>query len=169
MAKIKVRNVLFNVLAIVTVIAVLFVGFNLLTGAKGYAVTSDSMSDTLNRGDVVFSRAVSFEELREGDIVTVRVGDSGYFTHRIVDIDSDGRKITTRGDANAANDPMQTEAERVVGKMWYSVPFIGYFSILFAGAKSTTVLIILVIVAAALIGVNTILSKNLKSRGDNNE
>lgn len=169
MAKIKVRNVLFNILAIVTVIAVLFVGFNLLTGAKGYAVTSDSMADTLNRGDAVFSRAVSFEELKEGDIITVRVGKTGYFTHRITDIDSDKKTVTTRGDANAANDPMQTEADRIVGKMWYSVPFIGYLSILFAGARSTTVLIILVIVAAALIGVNTILSKKMKSRGDNNE
>ena len=45
MAKIKIRNVLFNILAIVTVIAVAVIAVCVFTGTKGYAVTSDSMAD----------------------------------------------------------------------------------------------------------------------------
>ena len=67
----KIRNILFNILAIVTVIAVVFVGFNLISGAKGYAVSSPSMKDTLNVGDIVFVKPVAFEELQVGDVVTV--------------------------------------------------------------------------------------------------
>ena len=59
----KVGNVLFNILAIITVISVGFVAFNLLSGAKGYAVTSDSMAETLHRGDLVFSKKPSSQSL----------------------------------------------------------------------------------------------------------
>ena len=167
MAKIKIGNVLFNILTIVTVLAVGFIVFNMATGTKGYAVTSDSMSKTLEIGDAVFSRKVSFEDLKVGDIITVKVGKSGYFTHRIVEIDKASETVTTRGDANAANDPMSTPKENIVGKMWYSVPLIGYFSILLSKIPGTAMLIALVLIAAVLVAVNTVLTK--KKRGDNNE
>lgn len=169
MARVKVGNVLFNILAIVTAIAVAFVLFTVVTGTKGYAVTSNSMADRLVKGDAVFSKAVSFDELREGDIVTVRVGDKGYFTHRIVAIDSERRTITTKGDANDSNDPMETEESRIAGRMWFSVPYIGYVSILTSGTTNITLLIALVIIAAALIAVNTAISKIRETRGDKNE
>lgn len=169
MGRIKVRNVLFNILVIITAIAVIFVMFTIVTGTKGYAVTSNSMADRLVRGDAVFSKAVSFDELREGDIVTVRVGDKGYFTHRIVGIDSEKRTVTTKGDANDSNDPMDTEEKNIVGRMWFSVPYIGYISILTSGTPSTTVLIVLVFIAAALIAVNTAISRKRETRGDKNE
>lgn len=169
MARIKVRNVLFNILTIVTVLAVGFIGFNLIFGAKGYAVTSNSMAGKLVRGDAVFSRRVSFDELREGDIVTVKVGEKGFFTHRIVDIDVENRSITTKGDANEADDPMPTEEARIVGRMWYSVPFLGYAAIVFDGVSSTKALIVLAIVAVALVAINIIIEKTKKMRGDNNE
>lgn len=170
MAKIKVRNILFNILAIITVIAVLFVGFNMITGTKGYAVTSNSMADRFNRGDIVFSRKVDFDELKTGDVITVRVNDSGYFTHRIVDIDSEKRTVTTKGDANSSVDPMPTEAEKIAGRMVYSIPFLGYISIVLGNSSQTNILlIILIITAAILIAANTIVSKKQKMRGDSNE
>lgn len=169
MAKIKVRNVLFNILAVVTAISVVFVLFNVVTGTKGYAVTSDSMADRLVRGDAVFSKAVSFEELKAGDIITVRVGEAGFFTHRIVEIDSEKRTVTTKGDANDSNDPMDTKESDIVGRMWYSIPYIGYLSIIFSGKSSIKLLIALVVIAAVLIALNTVISKSKKTRGDNNE
>lgn len=170
MTKIKVGNILFNILAIVTVIAVLFVGYNLITGTKGYAVTSDSMADSFKRGDIVFSRKVEFEQLKTGDVITVRVNDSGYFTHRIVDIDSHEKTVTTKGDANSSVDPMPTKADMIAGRMVYSVPFLGYISILLGNDSQTILLlIVLIITAAALIAVNTIVSRKQKMRGDSNE
>ncbi len=169
MAKIKIGNVLYNILSIVTVIAVLFVGFNLVTGTRGYAVTSDSMADTLNIGDVVFSRKIAFEKLKKGDIITVRINEKSFFTHRIVDIDAENRTVTTKGDANAVNDPMPSKAEMISGRMVYSIPFFGYISILFNGGSNITLLVVLIILAAVLIAANTIITRKQKMRGDRDE
>lgn len=170
--KIRIRNVLFNFLAIVTVAAVAFIGVNLIAGAKGYAVTSNSMAETLRRGDVVIVRQVSFEELMPGDVVTVRSsGDKFHFTHRIVEIDKESRTITTRGDANNADDPMPTQAERIVGKMWYKIPLVGYLSIFFLNFSKTAGLIALAIVAVSLVVMNSVIIKlkSKKKRGDSDE
>lgn len=170
--KIRLGNVLFIMLVIMTVISVAFVGFNVISGAKGYAVTSDSMKDTINMGDVVFVKPVSFDELEVGDIITVTsTGEKFNFTHRIVGIDRQARTVTTRGDANNSDDPMPTEAERIVGKVWYSVPLLGYIAIVFSGGLTSTTLIILALVAVALIAVNTILTKKKpkRKRGDSDE
>ena len=159
-------------LVIMTVISVAFVGFNVISGAKGYAVTSDSMKDTINMGDVVFVKPVSFDELEVGDIITVTsTGEKFNFTHRIVGIDRQARTVTTRGDANNSDDPMPTEAERIVGKVWYSVPLLGYIAIVFSGGLTSTTLIILALVAVSLIAVNTILTKKKpkRKRGDSDE
>lgn len=170
MAKIKVSNVLFNILTIVTLIAAAFVAFNIFSGAKGYAVTSPSMKDTLNRGDIVFSRQVDFDSLEDGDIITVKVGNSGYFTHRIVSIDYDKRTVETKGDNNSVIDPMKSEEVNIVGKMWYSIPLMGYISIAFSGVSMYKGLIILAIAAIVLIALNMIFTKkNIKQkRGDIN-
>lgn len=170
--KLRVGNVLFIMLAIVTVISVAFVGFNLLSGAKGYAVTSDSMKDTINMGDIVFVKPVSFEELEVGDIITVTsTGEKFNFTHRIVGIDRQARTVTTRGDANLSDDPMPTEAERIVGKVWYSVPLLGYITILFSGDLRTSTIIILTFSAVGTVIINTLLTKydSKRKRGDSDE
>lgn len=168
----KVGNILFNILSIVTLIAVVFVLFNIATGAKGYAVTSESMEKTLSRGDIVFSKKVGFDELKVGDVVTVGSKElDEYFTHRIVEIDRDNKTITTKGDNNPEKDPMATPAERIVGRMWYSVPLLGYITIAFGSVSQTKGLIILAIVAAALIALNMILTrtKNKKNGGGSDE
>lgn len=170
MAKIKFTNILFNFLAILTILAVGFTLFNIFSGAKAYAVTSESMNPTLKRGDAVFSKTVEFENLKVGDIVTVRVGkNEGYFTHRIVAIDKDKQSVKTKGDNNNSVDPMDTEAERIVGKMWYSMPLLGFPSLIFSGVSLVKILIILVVIACAIIALNIIIEKKQKRRGDSNE
>ena len=170
--KLRIRNVLFTFLAILTLIAVVFIGFNLVSGAKGYAVTSPSMQDTLVRGDIVFVKETSFDELKVGDVVTVRSTDGKYFfTHRVVGIDAENRTVTTKGDANNSDDPMPSEEERIVGKMWYKIPLLGYLSIFFLNFSKSTGLIILAVVAVALVAINSALIKikSEKKRGDSDE
>ena len=107
----------------------------------------------------VFSKPVDFDDLKIGDIVTVKVGNSGYFTHRIVDIDKNARTVTTKGDANTSDDPMPSDEKSIVGRVWFSIPFIGYLSIVFMGKSSVYLLIVLVLIAAGFIAANTILQK----------
>lgn len=155
---IRFGNVLFNILAIVTVALVSFTLFNIAMGAKGYAVTSNSMADTLKRGDLVLSRKVEFAEIEAGDIVTVGMANSdNFFTHRVVSVNDD-KTVTTKGDNNPENDPMDTPSDRIVGKLWYSVPLLGYFSIAFGKLTQTKLLIILASFAVLLMGINTVAS-----------
>ena len=168
--KLKPGNVLFNMLAIVTVAAVLFVGFNIFLGARGYSVVTDSMAPTLNRGDVVFVKQTEFENLNEGDIVTVCFADgSGYFTHKIVSIDYFAGAIRTKGDANESEDPQASMSEQIMGRMWYSVPYLGYFSIAVNEMNIITISVILAVVLIIITGASVLVSKKGKKRGGKNE
>lgn len=170
--KLKIKNILFNILIIITVLMVGFVAFNIAFGARGYAVTSNSMAQTLKRGDLVFVKKAEFDELQVGDIITVGSSDSKeFFTHRIVEINKKNRTVTTKGDNNPEIDPMDTSAERIVGKMWYSIPLLGYFAILFSGVSTATGLIVLASVAVVLVGLNIILTaiKKKNNGGGNDE
>ena len=69
--KLKLSNVLYRILAIVTGIVMMFVLANVISGAKPFAVVTESMRPTYRRGDVVFVRPVAFEPLKENDVVTV--------------------------------------------------------------------------------------------------
>ena len=66
---------------------------------------------------------------------------------------------------------MPSEAERIVGKMWYKVPLLGYLSIFFLNFSRSTGLIILAVVAVALVAINSavIKTKSKKKRGDSDE
>lgn len=167
--KIKPINILFNMLAIVTVVAVAFVCFNIFSGARGYAVVTDSMSPTLNRGDVVFVKQTSFEDLNEGDIVTVKFpDDSGFFTHKIVSIDYFAGAIRTKGDANQSEDPQASMSEQIMGRMWYSVPYLGYLSIAVNEMNIIKLSVGLAVVLILITGASMCASK-MRKRGDKNE
>ena len=168
--KLKPVNILFNMLAIVTVAAVLFVGFNIFSGARGYAVVTDSMAPTLNRGDVVFVKQTEFESLNEGDIVTVRFADgSGFFTHKIVSIDYFAGAIRTKGDANQSEDPQASMSEQIMGRMWYSVPYLGYLSIAVNEMDVITISVVLAVVLIIITGASVLVSTKRKKRGGKNE
>lgn len=170
--KIKPRNIIFNILAIITALAAVFVCFNIFSGAKGYSVITDSMSPSINKGDVVFVKKADFSSLNEGDVVTVRFADgSGYFTHRITKIDHEFGMFRTKGDANQSEDPQPSQAEQIVGKLWYSAPLLGYASIAFNELGTVKISVILAIVVILLIAVTAAVEKIKKSkvRGDSNE
>lgn len=170
--KIKPTNILFNILALITLLAVVFVSFNLIAGAKGYSVITNSMAPSIKKGEVVFVKPVNFNSLQNNDIVTVAFGDgSGYFTHRITAIDYEAGVIRTKGDANQSEDPQPSASEQVVGKVWYSVPLLGYASIFYNGLTPIKISVILAVVVIALIAMTTIISKKkkFKVRGDGNE
>lgn len=102
-----------------------------VTGAVPLTVLTGSMSPTYEPGSVVVVRPTPAEQLQIGDPITFqeRSGDPTVVTHRIVSISFAGdgtREFTTRGDANGAADPEPVREVQVRGKVWYSVPLVGY-------------------------------------------
>ncbi len=168
--KIRFFGILFNILSIFTVVTVIFIGFNIFSGARGYAVVTDSMAPTLNRGDVVFVKPADFESLNEGDIVTVQFIDgNGYFTHKIVSIDYIAGAVRTKGDANESEDPQPSMSEQIVGKMWYSVPFLGYISIALNEIGAIKLGVIISVILIITIVISTVLISTRKRGGKNEQ
>ena len=99
-----------------------------LFGVRFDVVLSGSMSPSLDAGDLVTVSPTSVEQLEIGDVI---VFDSplggGLVCHRIIAV-SEGPDITfqTKGDNNEDPDPFMVEPERIVGKVQFSVPCLGY-------------------------------------------
>ena len=159
--KLSVRNIFRNAFAILSVALSGFVAFLLISGTQAYAVQSDSMEPTLQRGDVVFVRKVVFDDLTEGDVISATFPESdGIFTHRIVRVDAKANQVYTRGDHNLSDDPMPTAASHIRGKLWFSVPYLGYISLY---RTSDTILYIALGLALFLIVLRLILSRRRKT------
>lgn len=114
----------FAVLSIVTFARVL--------GHPAMVVGGGSMGDALPAGSLAITKPTAADDLRTGDIVTVRLRDASTpITHRITEIEQGGDGqilVTTKGDANATPDPepvllsTSDEVHVVVGK----IPWLGY-------------------------------------------
>lgn len=106
-----------------------------LIGCTPYAISSDSMSPILRRGDLVFVREVGFDAL-EGDEIVVFHTETGLITHRIYSMDMEKRTLRTKADASVYLDVLSVEEEDLVGRVIYKLPLLGYVS-LFLGGEET--------------------------------
>ncbi|MEO1769975.1 signal peptidase I [Candidatus Enterococcus ferrettii] len=110
-----------------------------ILGHRFYQVLTDSMAPQADSpkggfyaGDIVIVKLMNGSEVKEGDVVTFRVGEGDrYLTHRMVErLDElngeKGEYIVTKGDANKTNDP-PIAADRVYGKVTFVIPKMGTF------------------------------------------
>ena len=113
------------------------------TGSKPLTILSGSVTGTYNVGDVVVVKPVKVDDLKIGDVITFQpfTDDPELTTHRIVGINygSKGREFVTQGDANNAPDLKPISEDQVKGKVWYSVPKVGYVSTWVAGHTMRTI------------------------------
>ena len=102
-----------------------------LLGLQRYVITGGSMTGTIAKGSVIYSRLTPVQQLHRGDIITFDPpGYSAPVTHRIVSITrgQDGRLVfRTKGDFNQVADPwrinlMQPRQARYV----FQIPYLGY-------------------------------------------
>lgn len=142
---------------VLVVLVVPFLVFTIpaVVGADAsYVVLSDSMSPSIEAGDVVIVQERDPGNIEEGDVLTFDAADPGEYgadggtsivTHRVVEIaeSDDGVEFVTQGDANNAPDSSPVEAEQVIGVVAFSIPFIGRI-ISFAGTRAGIALLIVV-------------------------
>ncbi|NLM46967.1 MAG: signal peptidase I [Firmicutes bacterium] len=153
-----VGNVLFAIIMVIMALLVYFLVQSRLSGGppavaghQMYIVLSGSMKPTFDTGSLIFVRPVSADAIVPGDIITFRSENTNSLTtHRVVDVlqNSDGISFVTRGDANNTDDPNPVSADKVVGRMVFCLPYIGY---LMSFAQTKAGLIALVFIPAAVI------------------
>lgn len=97
-----------------------------LFGYETYGVLTGSMRPAFDAGALVFvDTGVSGADLQVGDVAAFDIGDGRICTHRVTAIDPDNQTITTKGDANAAEDPNPTPYANVFGRTAGSIPGLG--------------------------------------------
>lgn len=113
-----------------------------LLGYRLLAIESNSMSPSIKRGDLVVARPVSAAAVEAGDVVVFEAGgDSITTVHRVLGKNEIELAITdrqtgvrtveteyrlvTKGDNNPAPDSQEVTADRLTGKVWFTVPAAG--------------------------------------------
>ena len=140
-------------LGLITGLALL-VAASLLPRTFGYTplvVLSGSMEPTLQVGDVAVTREIEPYALQVGDVVTYE-SISGYITHRIVGLDMtpQGPFFHMKGDANLGADPQPIPADRIVAKVVYRVPRVGFIVAFTDSAAGKFLLIVVPLVLLML-------------------
>ncbi|OZE80451.1 MULTISPECIES: signal peptidase I [Nocardiaceae] len=102
-----------------------------VTGSTPYTILTSSMKPTYPPGSLVVVKPVDAVELAVGTAVTyqIRSGEPDVVTHRIVATRQSGAgelTFITRGDNNGSDDENPVQLGQIRGKVWYSVPYMGY-------------------------------------------
>jgi len=154
-----------RLVTLVCVAALLFVVLAILVpalfGLQRYVITGGSMTGTISKGAVIYSRVTPVEQLRTGDIITFHPpGYSTAVTHRIVGIEAgpDGKPaFRTKGDFNETADPWGavTLNEPQQARYLFSIPVLGY---VLAALAIRTVRVVLIGIPAILIALSLLWS-----------
>lgn len=119
-------------------ILILFLGFGVLVlfstipfagNYKIFTVQSGSMEPKIKTGSLIFTK--SNDSYRVGDVITRRTLDANStITHRIIEEkkqEKTGQSVfVTKGDANDSEDSEIVSPESIVGKVIFTVPYLGY-------------------------------------------
>jgi signal peptidase I len=129
-----------------SILGILVLGL-LVTQALGYRITtvqSGSMEPALSRGDIIVTKPASSSSVKVGEIILFEVGEDLKFlaAHRAIGFvnlvvnvtDSETgeqytqtvRQIRTKGDANVTQDSGFVTPERLRGKVFLTIPEIGF-------------------------------------------
>ena len=100
-------------------------------------ITSDEfkefpLSNGFSRGDIIVLRGANNLEI--GDIIVFEANREYPIIHRIIDITNEGEiKFTTKGDHNpgVGNIDQNITKDRIYGKAYFKIPYLGYVKILF--------------------------------------
>ena len=92
------------------------------------AVLTGSMEPKYPVGTLIFVKEADPNTLEVGDVITYHLDSNTVVTHRIVEIDKEGQTVTTKGDANNANDGNPVPYSEIVGKEHFKIPYLGYVS-----------------------------------------
>jgi signal peptidase len=140
------------ILGIVVVSCV--VGFQAALGSSIHlvAVPTGSMRPTIYPGSLVIVQGVSGpDQIHVGDIIEFSPSwFSGSVVHRVVAEGSSqgGVLYTTKGDNNTSPDPTPTPYSRVIGKVVFTVPYLGFFVL----SPPLDVVLILFVFMSSLLG-----------------
>jgi signal peptidase I len=154
----KTTNIVYILTIVVLILLAAITGLTVLQGPKGlrfFVVQSGSMEPAIKTGSVVV--VSPRDNYKKDDIITfsanpkVNLKDvKATVTHRIVGTSFDEGRDTfiTKGDANENPDREMISETRILGKVDFSLPYLGY---IVAFTKTQTGFLLLIVIPATLI------------------
>lgn len=132
--------------------AIIYVAPFLVGGSFSSVVMSGSMEPTIHVGSIVIVRRVNPEEVRVGDIIAFKTGESKTI-HRVIEKVAEGSSFyfRTKGDANEDPDPWIVEPGNILGELRFTLPYYGYL-IWFGRTPVGLILLILLPAIILIIG-----------------
>lgn len=133
-----IRTVLVYLFAIAIVVSAIFFAMDKspqksVFGFRYYTILTPSMEPAYSVGDVVIVKLANADEINTGDVITFNPSSdsNAYLTHRVTEKipNYEGTGVTcfrTKGDSNNTEDSFLIDSSRVIGKVSFSVPKIGY-------------------------------------------
>lgn len=124
----KICNLLIVVVIVFLGILVAILFLPRILGYQGLSVISGSMEPNIPIGSLVYAKSATYEEIKVDDVISYKLGTS-IVTHRVYSKDDANQTITTKGDANEVVDGNELTISEVIGKVDFSIPYIGYLTI----------------------------------------
>ena len=134
-----------SISAIIAVLLLFYRPVSLAGDTRYEPVYSGSMEPAIPVGSIVVIKPVDPENLKERDIICFKVSESTV-THRIVNVTDEG--FTTKGDANEDPDTWIVKRESVIGKVVFTILYIGFIS---GFVRTPLGFILLIIIPATLL------------------
>ncbi|NCO12534.1 MAG: signal peptidase I [Candidatus Pacebacteria bacterium CG_4_10_14_3_um_filter_34_15] len=139
-----IQYIIFNIFLIIFLI---FSVISYLVGAKPLIVTSNSMSPSIEKGDLVV--IIKGDQYEIGDIISFQ-NEGLIATHRVINIDysdsNESIKFITKGDANKNTDFSLVKINNVIGKVGFIIPFLGFIFLFIQSKYSIYALIIIILI-----------------------
>lgn len=138
----------------VAALLVAAIALPLAFGARPHTVLTGSMEPAIAPGDVVVDERVAPAEARVGDVVTFRDPEdqSRLITHRVRSIRRAGSHLwfVTQGDANNTTERWRIAADGELGRVAYTVPWVGHVAVVTHTPLGLAVLLIVPLLLLAL-------------------
>lgn len=145
------------IIFVITVGLILFILENKIAGWRAFIVSSGSMEPNIKTGSLLITNYLKPNNLVKGDIITFipPIKQREFVTHRISEISQKESVviIKTKGDNNKTLDPWILAGGGVVGKVFLTIPSLGY---LFSFAQTKIGILLLVLLPAMYIIVGEI-------------
>lgn len=150
------------VLGLLIVVGIATLVLPRLLGLQPYAIVSGSMEPSLPIGTVVYAETTDGKQLCEGDIAAFWRNDE-VIVHRVLSVNEEAGELITKGDANSEPDMHPVPYQNVLGRVVFSMPMAGTMLMMLGSTTGKLILGWVVLVAAALCIVGTLL-KSMASR-----
>ncbi|MFA4936993.1 MAG: signal peptidase I [Patescibacteria group bacterium] len=146
----KILSYIFFTAVVVIVLILISSALPIPGGFKTLVVQSGSMEPAIKTGSVVLVKPASSYQV--GDVITFGPVSKTKLptTHRIVEIRQENNRnvYLTKGDANSSTDIREVRIRDIMGKVLFSVPYVGYAV---AAAKTKVGFVIIICIPALFI------------------